>query len=105
MMGTKVRFTTHIKSVPYLIHTGVHLDEEKDIKQFIMSDTYKHYVTDSFMDRKKIKVTSIDVAEIENNKFSAKLVAEGCELNSPELEAIIEYFVFDMGNKGAVVDD
>ena len=57
------------------------------------------------MDRKKIKVTSIDVAEIENNKFSAKLVAEGDELNSNELEAIIEYFVFDTGNKGAVVDD
>ena len=104
-MATKVRFTTHIKSVPYLIHTGVHLDEEKDIKQFIMSDTYKRYVTDSFMDRKKIKVTSIDVAEIENNKFSAKLTAEGDELNSTELEAIIECFVFETGKKGAWADE
>ena len=104
-MTTKVRFTTHIKSVPYLIHTGVHLDEENDIKRFVMSDTYKRYVADSFMDRKKIKVTSIDVAEIENNKFSAKLTAEGDELNSTELEAIIEYFVFETGNKGAWVDE
>ena len=104
-MVTKIRFTTHIKSVPYLIHTGVHLTGKKEISQFIMSETYKRYVTDSFMDRKKIKVTSIDVAEIENNKFSAKLVAEGGELNSNELEAIIEYFVFDTGNKGAVIDD
>ena len=105
-MMTKIRFTTHIKSVPYLIHTGVHLTGKKEMSQFIMSETYKRYVTDSFMDRKKIKVTSIDVAEIENNKFSAKLVAEGGgELNSTEIEAIIEYFVFDTGNKGAVIDD
>ena len=104
-MVTKIRFTTYIRSVPYLIHTGVHLTGKKEMSQFIMSETYKRYVTDSFMDRKKIKVTSIDVAEIENNKFSAKLVAEGAELNSNELEAIIEYFVFDTGNKGVVVDD
>ena len=29
-MVTKIRFTTYIKSVPYLIHTGVHLTGKED---------------------------------------------------------------------------
>lgn len=99
-MVTKIRFTTYIKSVPYLIHTGVHLTGKKEMSQFIMSETYKRYVTDSFMDRKKIKVTSIDVTEVGANKFMATLMMEGFE--EPQV-AEIEVFKFSTGKNGGML--
>lgn len=96
-MVTKIRFTTHIKSVPYLIHTGVHLTGKKEVSQFIMSETYKRYVADSFMDRKKMEVTSTDITEISTNKFKAVLNVVGYE---EPLEAVIECFTYNNNERG-----
>ena len=93
-MAVKIRFSTEIETVPYLIHTGIYNNtySDEDIKKFIKGDLYKHYVTENFMDRKKIEVTSIDVAEIGENKFKAVLNITGRE----PLEAVIEYFKYNV---------
>ena len=97
-MSTKIRFATHINSVPYFIHTASNQENDVDIKRFITSETYKLYVAKNFLDRKKIEVTSIDVAETENNKFNVVLNIEGKE----PITAVVEYFKFNTGNKGGM---
>ena len=97
-MSTKIRFSTHINSVPYFIHTASTCEKDADIKRFITSESYKLYVARNFLDRKKIEVTSIDVAEIENNKFHVVLNIEGRE----PITAVVEYFKFSTGNKGGM---
>jgi hypothetical protein len=99
-MATKVRFSTNIKSVPYLIHTGINLTDDTEISKFISSKDYKLYVTESFMERKKIKVTSIDVTEVGANKFMATLMMEGFE--EPQV-AEIEVFKFSTGKNGGML--
>ena len=91
-MATKIRFSTEIKTVPYYIHTGISSSSSEDIKRFIKGDEYKRYVTDSFMDRKKMEVTSTDITEVSTNKFKAVLNINGIE---QPVEALIECFVFN----------
>ena len=91
-MATKIRFSTEIKTVPYYIHTGISSSNVEDIKRFIKGEGYKRYVTESFMDRKKMEVTSTDITEVSTNKFKAVLNINGIE---HPVEALIEYFVFN----------
>ena len=96
-MAVKIRFSTEIKTVPFFIHTGMYsnTNTDEDIKKFIKGELYKHYVTDAFMDRKKMEVMSTDITEIGNNKFKAVLTITGCE----PLEAVIEYFKYNDSNQ------
>jgi hypothetical protein len=52
------------------------------------------------MERKKIKVTSIDVTEVGANKFMATLMMEGFE--EPQV-AEIEVFKFSTGKNGGML--
>lgn len=91
-MDIKIRFSTEIKTVPYYIHTGISSSNVEDIKRFIKGEGYKRYVAESFMDRKKMEVTSTDITEISTNKFKAVLNINGIER---PVEALIEYFIFN----------
>lgn len=91
-MATKIRFSTEIKTVPYYIHTGISTSNVEDIKRFIKGEGYKRCVAESFMDRKKMEVTSTDITEVSTNKFKAVLTINGIE---KPVEALIECFVFN----------
>lgn len=95
-MGAKVRFTTEVEGTPYFIHTGVMLNDENELKKFIMSNTYKDCVKNSFMDRKKIEVHNISVTEKENLVFDCVITTS----QNVELHAVVECFIFETGKTG-----
>lgn len=95
-MGAKVRFTTEVGGTPYFIHTGVMLNDENELKKFIMSNTYKDCVKNSFMDRKKIEVKTINFTEKENLVFDCVITTS----QNVELHAVVECFIFETGKTG-----
>ena len=98
-MAANIRLTTEVEGTPYLIHTGVMLNDENELKKFIMSNTYKDCVTNSFMDRKKIKVVDFSVTEKEGLTFDCNIKTD----RNVDLHAVVECFVFETGKTGGVI--